>query len=442
MAEPGKTLGGPRRTGRVVPPARPVDDPAEQARIGRAVDATEDALNQRRREGWNRKRGPTQPAVADHGGLNGHTDAYHPPVRGHLVAMEKLLRKVEQKTYQRMSTVFDDWVDLTNILLDQLPAHMREAVQTGRISDWPDGTPPERIDAFERIKARYGEKAPEVFTYFSHAAAELLDATHDFWFDWLGQLYMSLELGGRGVGDYYTPWPVAYLMAEMEDIPTLLNARLKEALMHEDNAMGFAVGITGMLFQPGPAGQAPIMGDDQVDDFFTRYALPAAAPYFDPITICDPACGSGVMLLASAATVPLWARRYGFVQFYGQDVMRIAVQMAKVQTRAYGLNGYEAAIIESIGEAGWDKFRAQRIAMAERAEAAAAELLAHPEPEAPPLTVIPRAVTGHVAHPTLRRRAAEQAAPTFNLVHPTAEQAARLLAGRPRPQRGARGARP
>ncbi len=444
MSEASKPPGGPRRSGRVVPPSPAEISPEEVARMSTAVDKTEHALNQRMREGWHRRRGPTEPAVAHHGGINADADAYHPQVRGHLVGIEKLLRKVEQKTYQRMSTVFDDWVGLTNILLDQLPAHMHEAIETGRISDWPEGTPPERIDEFNRIKHRYGERASDAFTYFSHAAGAFLEATHDCWFDWLGHLYMTLELGGRGVGDYYTPWPVAYMMAEIEDIPSLLQARMLEALTHEENALAAAVGVTGMLFQPGPSGESPLIGDGDVREYFTRWVIPAAAPYFDPITVADPACGSGVMLLASAATVPLWARRYGFVQFFGQDIMHVAVQMARAQTRAYGLNGYEAAMIRSIEDAGWDKYRARLQASAEyqAALAAEAELVARPPvAEGPPLTVIPREVSGHVAHPTLRRRAAEQAAPTFSLKRPGREEAARLLASRPRPSIS-RGARP
>ena len=352
---------------------------------------------------------------------------FDPPVRVHLAAMEKLLRKVERVTYQRTYTIFEDWVDLLNIMLDQLPAHLQEAVETGRLSEWPEGTPPERIATFERIKARYGSKAPEAFTLFAHATGAFFEATNQCWFDWLGQLYMSLELGGRGVGDYYTPWSVASMMARMQDIPSLLHQRLMQALTHEENALGAAVGITSMLFRSGPDGEPPIMGGDELSSYFVRWVIPAAAPFFEPITVMDPAVGSGVMLLAAASTVPLWARRAGFVQFYGQDISHIAVQMCRAQLRGYGLNGGEAAIVQAIEAAGWDKFHMRLQAAQERAEAEAA---ATPAIARPAVRVIPREVTGHVAHPTLRRRATEQPAPTVRLQRPSAAETAAILASR------------
>jgi len=436
MAEP-LTPTGPRRAGRAVPtlagraiPMSPDDiSPEEVARMTGIVDDTERALHSRARE--NRRRG-SPPAVAHHGGATGATDVYHPHVRPHLARIEKLLRQVERTTYQRMSTVFDDWVDLTNIMLDSMAGHLREAVETGRLSAWPADTPPERIASFERVKSRYGAKASEAFTIFRHATGEFLDATHDVWFDWMGQLYMQLELGGRGIGDYYTPWPVAYMMAEIQDISSLLHTRMKEALMHEDNILAAAVGMTGVL-SPGPGGEPPILGDEDGGEFFERWVIPAAVPYFDPITVCDPACGSGVMILASAATVPLWARRYGFVQYFGQDISLIAVQMARAQTRAYGLNGFETTMVQAIGDAGWEKFHARQKAGAAIADAPA---LAQAQTEAlhPPLSVIPRVVTGHIAHPTLRLAAAAQAAPTLNLTPPTREELRRLTSRAARPQ--------
>jgi hypothetical protein len=385
-----------------------------------------------RRSGPQRRAGP--PAVAYHGTNISHADAYHPPVRGHLAAIERLLRKVERATYQRMATIFDDWVELTNIMLDQLPLHLREAVEVGAITDWPTGSPAERIAAFERIKHHYPDhKVGEAFTLFSHATGEFLEATHTAWFDWMGQLYMSLELGGRGIGDYYTPWPVAFMMAELQGIPTMLQARMLAALTHPDNVLGTAVGLTGLLFQSGPAGQPPIIGDDQVGEYFTRYLIPAAIPFFEPITVADPACGSGVMLLAAAATVPLWARRYGFVRFFGQDISHSAVQMARAQLRAYGLNGYEATMVQAIDDAGWDKFRACLQAAAEGHRADEKGPAAAGQPPTPTVEVIPREVTGHIAHPRLRRRALAQARPSVDLRRPTREEAIRLLSSRPTP---------
>jgi ribosomal protein L11 methylase PrmA len=68
--------------------------------------------------------------------------------------------------------------------------------------------------------------------------------------------------------------------------------------------------------------------------------VPLVVEHFDPITVSDCACGSGVMFLAAAENTPRWALDWGLVQFYGQDIDRTCVQMAKVNMMLHGLNGY------------------------------------------------------------------------------------------------------
>ena len=60
-------------------------------------------------------------------------------------------------------------------------------------------------------------------------------------------------------------------------------------------------------------------------------------PDIEPITICDPACGSGIMLLAAAGQFPPWAFHYGLVRLYGQDIDFTCVQMCRINLRLYGL---------------------------------------------------------------------------------------------------------
>ena len=79
--------------------------------------------------------------------------------------------------------------------------------------------------------------------------------------------------------------------------------------------------------------------DEARTTYFLTRILPLIAADFDPITICDPCCGSGVMLLAGARQFPAWAAQAGLVQLYGMDIDQTCVTMAQVNMMLYGLNG-------------------------------------------------------------------------------------------------------
>ena len=78
---------------------------------------------------------------------------------------------------------------------------------------------------------------------------------------------------------------------------------------------------------------------EETTDYFLARILPLIAADFEPIAICDPCCGSGVMLLAGARQFPAWAAQAGLVQLHGMDIDQTCVTMAQVNMMLYGLNG-------------------------------------------------------------------------------------------------------
>lgn len=75
---------------------------------------------------------------------------------------------------------------------------------------------PARRDAREaeyaKIQARY---SPEEMAKFSQCLAHVAMALEDRYQDFLGSLYMGLDLGNAGTGQFFTPYEVSLLMAQM-----------------------------------------------------------------------------------------------------------------------------------------------------------------------------------------------------------------------------------
>lgn len=113
-----------------------------------------------------------------------------------------------------------------------------------------------------------------------------LDQPPDFR-DHLGTAYMAITQSDKFHGQYFTPWNVASMMARM--------------LCGADEAL-------------------------------------ARTPE-DPLKVCDPACGSGVMLLAYAAALPWRAVQEGRVAFYGMDIDPCCAHMARLNLWCRGLGG-------------------------------------------------------------------------------------------------------
>lgn len=106
--------------------------------------------------------------------------------------------------------------------------------------------------------------------------------------DFLGKMYMNLELGNHWKGQFFTPYNICKMMSEM------------------------------------------IIGNAAAEIGRRGY-----------VSICDPACGAGATLIAAANT--LHRQREDFqhhVLFVGQDIDRVAAQMCYIQLSLLGCAGY------------------------------------------------------------------------------------------------------
>lgn len=106
--------------------------------------------------------------------------------------------------------------------------------------------------------------------------------------DFLGSLYMDLELGNHWKGQFFTPYNISRMMAEM----TLGNCQV------------------------------------QIDKEGW-------------ISVCDPTVGGGAMLISAANTIRRQKVNYqNHVLFVGQDIDRIVAMMAYIQISLLGCPGY------------------------------------------------------------------------------------------------------
>lgn len=237
-------------------------------------------------------------------------------------AILKALDTLSNRSGRRPPEVWDDWLDLVHATLDALPRLTLACVRNERFVDTD-----ETLALHERLKERY-----TTLEYFKQALHALLSTTDDMR-DHLGEMFMAWGAPSQWHGQFFTPWELALLVAKMsgiEGVADEVHTRLKAAA----NTCPFAQAtlITGMMIEEQEEGE---------EWLFTR-VLPAIlrTGNFQPVTIYDPTVGSGVMLLAAASLIPRWMTHYNLVQFFGQDIDRTCVQMARITMMLYGLNGY------------------------------------------------------------------------------------------------------
>src|SRR4051812_7523259 len=222
-------------------------------------------------------------------------------------------------TGRRQDDVFQDWLELVRASLMLLPAHAKAAVTTGAMAK--DDAETQAI--WERMRRHY--KRPE-FDNFAKAFGALHESASEIQ-DTVGDIYMEWGYPSRGNGQFFTPFPIAAMMAKMHNIADLVYERINEAIVAAQ---------VDWLF-PKFSAETPL-----VCRFFLERFGAVVLPHYKPVTIHDPACGSGVMLLAVASTVPPWMNHFGFIQYWGQDIDTTCVQMAQINLMLYGMNGFGA----------------------------------------------------------------------------------------------------
>jgi hypothetical protein len=218
--------------------------------------------------------------------------------------------------------VFDDFLTLARISLEALPRHLASAQATGKLAEDND----EGQKFFADFHNRY---SPSCIEQFAQAFAALMESTEE-WQDTIGNVYMEFGYPSKGGGQFFTPYPIAAMMAAInaEGIEREVHDRIKEAIAQSIEAQ--ALLFAGLV----------ISDPDEARSHYLNKVIPAAAPFIKPITVNDCACGSGVMFIAFAEQCPRWALDYGLIQFYGQDIDQTCVDMAKINCMLYGLNGY------------------------------------------------------------------------------------------------------
>lgn len=264
-------------------------------------------------------------------------------------ACDEIVKRLQRNTAAGayLSQVFADWLDLTHACLTALPAHYASITTLGQPAEDRD----EAKAVFARCRARYPQ--PWAWTNFSEALGLLIDSADGFWtagnnqsnsygWDVIGAVYMQTS-AKEHAGQFFTPWSIAALMAQMtipdgaqEIADRLRQAQQRASARKDANACLLDAALIVSLALPA----------DQMRDYFMTRILPLIAADFDPITICDPCVGSGVMLLAAARQFPAWAAQAGLVRFFGMDIDQTCVTMAQVNMMLYGLNptGLEFAL--------------------------------------------------------------------------------------------------
>jgi len=242
--------------------------------------------------------------------------------------------KIISKTENSGVNCYDlcnDFIALCEAYLRMLPAHALHMQQHG-VPLPPEQDPEDVQQLFARLRGRYTraehwQRFIGAFDYMVTAADEAAKAGE--YIDYLGEVYMNYGYPNPHAGQYFTPRPVCKMMASTimgeNDVHAMLLQAFDDARAKMPAAERILLESVVLLSSLDPTRSM-------------QKALAMQHAYLKPISICDPAVGSGRLLLAAAEQIPRWQIDFGLVQFYGQDIDLDCVNMAKVNCMLYGLN--------------------------------------------------------------------------------------------------------
>ena len=326
-----------------------------------------------------------------------------PPVRPDAAA-GAIMKALQPLTHGRPAyQVCDDWLAMTEASLMMLPAHTRSIVEGKGYA-----TDPEWVQAlWARLQQVY---SLEEWQYLYGAFRLLVDSTADptgeiVFRDTLGEVFMEFGAPNDWAGQFFTPYPVAHLMSQMTldvlAIEAEVRARVRTALLATEGGELLYMAWVMALVRSH---------DDGVRAFsmFAEQIYPRICDTYQPYRMADPACGSGVLLLAAVAMLPAWLTQWGLVEFHGTDVDARCVRMTHVNLMLYGTASYVVRHQNSlslepdfslprVGRVQWYALpHATPVTTPEPALVLAGESVADPapapRPAAPPLAPVPDVV--------------------------------------------------
>lgn len=190
---------------------------------------------------------------------------------------KEFTKTLEGFRYSRgIREIFSDWLEIGACAIHQEPYHLGLVLQD---------------EAFRTVEAQYMEAVKKYSREELEAFATLLGITKialgESKGDFLGSIYMELELGQDRSGEFFTPYPVSLMMAKMS--LTDMDAHIEEK--------GF-------------------------------------------ITLSEPACGGGGMLIAVAQAMEEAGHDPRETLFFeATDISKLCCDMAYLQTSVMGLSG-------------------------------------------------------------------------------------------------------
>ena len=262
---------------------------------------------------------------------------------------QKVITPLETILDQEGIAQWDLWrvfLQACHMTLDRLPSVFHQTVEVasgGREPVQAFSETQEETAQWHQEVTRHFRYYPEESTHLlAQAFGALLDNTTTpegelTYADTIGNAYMAFfRYKGNGRAQYFTPWNVAYCMAQMGLCGIDWEEEMRRRFVDHVKGREDREILETMLFAISLCGEVPEWRE-AAENIFWRNAFPLWRRLIEPFTICDPACGSGIMLLAAARSIPRGLIDLGMIQFYGIDIDPICVEMARLNMRLYGL---------------------------------------------------------------------------------------------------------